>query len=132
MAKSKPVVDLDSYGIYETWDPDNKALPRFLRFTQEVDAELDIEFGLIVNIRRAKGQKIRYCIYHPDIPDEDGIPMAPFDGEEYIRSNDWQFYLGDTLWAPLHNKLGNWRMTIELQGQIVADKTFTILEPCFR
>ena len=54
--------------------------------------------------------------------------MPPFDGEEYIRSNDWDFYLGDTLWEPLENKVGDWRMTLELDGKIIADKTFTVEE----
>ena len=36
------------------------------------------------------------------------------------------FYLGDTIWAPVEDKCGPWRMTIELNKRIVADKTFNI------
>lgn len=126
MAKHKPIIELVSYGIYSQWNEGDKALPKIREFTTQVPAKLDIEFGLVVNIKRAKNQKIRYCIYHPDIPDKNGQPMAPFDGEEYIRSNDWDFYLGDTLWDPIDNKLGNWRMTIELDNHIIAEKTFVI------
>ncbi|MDA7915534.1 DUF3859 domain-containing protein, partial [bacterium] len=45
----------------------------------------------------------------------------------YIKTNDWDFYLGDTVWEPMHDKLGNWRMTLELDGKVVADKTFELL-----
>ncbi|RDV26806.1 DUF3859 domain-containing protein [Alteromonas aestuariivivens] len=126
MAKHKPIVELVSYGIYTKWDADNKSLPKIREFTTQIPAQLDIEFGFVVNIKRAKNARMRYCIYHPGIPDESGQPMAPFDGLEYVRSNDWDFYLGDTLWEPLNNKLGNWRMTLELDGNVVADKTFCV------
>lgn len=54
--------------------------------------------------------------------------MAPFEGTEYIKNNDWHFYLGDTLWQPINNKIGDWRMTIELNSKIIADKTFSVYE----
>lgn len=57
--------------------------------------------------------------------------MAPFDGEEYVGSNDWDFYLGDTIWAPIENKLGIWRMTIELGGKVIAEKRFELCEEVF-
>lgn len=128
MAKFKPIVETLSYGIYDTWDSASKALPKIQAFTNEVEAEIDVEFGLIVNIKKAKGEKIRYCIYHPDIPDEDGKPMPPFAGEEYVKDNDWKFYLGDTIWSPIENKLGIWRMTIELRGALIAEKSFHLVE----
>ncbi|MDO6763664.1 DUF3859 domain-containing protein [Agarivorans sp. 1_MG-2023] len=128
MAKAKHQVKLHSFGIYNKWDSDTKALPQITEFTTQVEAQIDVEFGLIVNIKKAKGQKVRYCIYHPDIPDSDGQIMAPFDGEEYVRSNDWDFYLGDTIWAPISNKLGTWRMTLELAGELIADKSFELFQ----
>ena len=103
-------------------------MPQIREFTTRVEAELEVDFGLIVNIKKAKGQLLHYCIYHPDIPDEEGQVMAPFEGDEYVRSNDWDFYLGDTIWAPVSNKLGIWRMTIELAGQLVADKSFELYQ----
>ncbi|WP_026958619.1 DUF3859 domain-containing protein [Aliagarivorans taiwanensis] len=129
MAKAKPLVKLHSYGIYSTWDSEDKSLPQIKQFTLDVEAKLEVEFGMIINIKKARGEKLVYCIYHPDIPDEDGEVMAPFRGEEYIRSNDWNFYLGDTIWAPVSNKLGDWRMTIEIDNKIVADKTFNLYVP---
>jgi len=83
-----------SYGIYSTWDKDSKELPRILEFTERVPARLDIEFGYIVNIKGAKNQELDYCIYHPDIPDANGKVRLPFDGTVYVKTNDWQFYLG--------------------------------------
>lgn len=127
MAKSKPEVKLVSYGIYSQWDAASKDLPKLQRFTVEVQAEIDVEFGMIVKIKKAKGQKIEYCIDHPQIPDDDGQPMAPFTGEVYVRSNDWDFFLGDTVWAPVETKRGNWNLSITLAGKVIAEKTFSLM-----
>lgn len=129
MAKPKPIIEIISYGIYDKWDADDKTLPKIKRFTTTVGAVIDVEFGFVINIKRAKGEKIRYCIYHPNIPDTDGQVMAPFDGEQYVKSNNWDFYLGDTIWAPEHNKLGVWRMTIELGGKVIAEQKFNLVSP---
>ena len=89
-------------------------------------AEIDVEFGFVVNIKGAKNQLLGYCIDHPGILDDDGVRRPPFDGAVYVKQNDWNFYLGDTIWAPIEDKLGNWRMTLELGGKIIADKTFQL------
>lgn len=52
--------------------------------------------------------------------------MEPFDGELHVRTNDWDFYLGDTIWEPISNKIGDWRMTIEMRGKVIAEKTFNV------
>ncbi|GLO60872.1 hypothetical protein MACH09_13800 [Vibrio sp. MACH09] len=126
MAKRSSIIEMTSYGIYSTWDSKSKQLPKIQEFTVRVPAEVDIEFGFIINIKKAKGQKIQYCIYHPSITTEDGDVLEPFDGEEHINSNDWDFYLGDTIWLPVENKIGPWRMTVELNGKVVAEKTFEL------
>lgn len=128
MANPKPIVEISNYGIYDKWDAESKQLPKIKKFATTVEAIIDIEFGLVVNIKKAKGQKIRFCIYHPSLKDKNGRVMAPFDGEEYIKSNNWDFYLGDTIWAPQVDKVGEWRMVIELRGQVVAEKTFNVIE----
>ena len=46
MAKRKPEIRLRSYGIYERWDSQEKALPKIKEFTLDVPAVVDIEFGL--------------------------------------------------------------------------------------
>ncbi|MCF7502244.1 DUF3859 domain-containing protein [Vibrio sp. L3-7] len=127
MAKRSVVVDMTSYGIYSKWDSKSKDLPKIQEFTTIVDAEIDVEFGYILNIKKAKGEKIRYCICHPDITTDKGEVLEPFEGEEYVGNNDWDFYLGDTIWSPVSNKLGKWRMTVKLKGNIIADKTFDLV-----
>lgn len=124
MAKKKAEVKLESWGIYTPWDKTSKELPRLIKMTREIPCELDIEFGYIVNIKKAKNKKLHYCIYHPNIPGEDGEPMAPFAGEEFIKQNDWHFFIGDTVWEPVENKRGPWRITLAIEDRIVADETF--------
>jgi len=126
MAKKKPVITIRSYGIYSQWEAKSKILPQIKAFTTDVPAEIDIEFGLIINIKSARGQKINFCIDHPGIRDDKGRVRAPFTGEVHITNNDWSFYLGDTIWAPLKDKCGEWRMTMTFNNQCIADKTFTI------
>ena len=58
MAKSKPQITLESYGIYTHWDKASKLLPQITQFTTKVTACIDVEFGLIVNIKKAKGDII--------------------------------------------------------------------------
>ncbi|WP_426369188.1 DUF3859 domain-containing protein [Pseudocolwellia sp. HL-MZ7] len=129
MAKTKIQHTIISFGIYDKWDQSDKELPKVIEFTLNVSAKTDIEFGFIINIKKGKGKKITYCIYHPNIPDDNGEVMPPFTGDVYIKDNNWHFYLGDTLWEPLENKIGDWRMTIECDEKIIADKTFFINEP---
>ncbi|MCA9218558.1 MAG: DUF3859 domain-containing protein [Planctomycetales bacterium] len=128
MVKRKPEVRIRSYGIYEKWNRDTKELPRFVQATYRVRAEVDVEFGFVVNIKGAKNCELEYCIFHPGILDENGTLRPPFDGSVYVKHNDWDFYLGDTIWEPIADKLGDWRMTLTLSGKIVADKTFTLYQ----
>jgi hypothetical protein len=53
--------------------------------------------------------------------------MLPFEGIVYIKDNDWSFYLGDTVWEPIEDKIGDWRMTLSLAGKVIADKTFNLI-----
>ncbi|GGB45887.1 DUF3859 domain-containing protein [Shewanella inventionis] len=129
MSKLKADISIIYSGIFSQWDSQSDDLPRFLEATVHVPAVIDTEFGFIARIKKAKNQVLTYCIYHPDIPDDNGHVRPPFDGEVFIKENDWRFYLGDCIWAPVSNKLGNWRMTLELNGKIVADKTFKIYLP---
>jgi len=136
MTKKKPEIRIQTYGIHSKWDAKSKALPKVQEFTTEIPADIDIEFGLIINVKSARGKKAFYCIDHPGIRDEFGDLRAPFTGEVHITNNDWSFYLGDTIWAPIADKCGPWRMTIELDDQVIADKTFNVLsdksEPSFK
>lgn len=126
MAKKKPEVSLVSWGIYTQWDSQSKDLPKLRKMTRDIPCELDIEFGYIAEIKKAKNKILQYCIYHPNIPDEDGKSMAPFSGEEYIKQNDWRFFIGDTIWNPIENKAGPWRITLAIDDVIYTDETFNI------
>lgn len=126
MSKLKADVSIIQAGIFSQWDDESDALPKFMKATVHVPAILDIEFGFVAQIKKAKNQKLRYCIYHPDIPDDKGNARPPFEGDVFVASNDWTFYLGDTIWAPEHNKVGKWRMTLALKDKVVADKTFHV------
>ena len=128
MAKQKPEVTMTSYGIYTKWHAESKKLPRIVKFSHEIPAELDIEFGFIVNIKRAKNLKLYYSIEHPGIPDDSGEVMSPFDGHVFVKNNNWDFFLGDTIWAPVENKIGNWRLYLKLENKIIADKTFKLFD----
>jgi hypothetical protein len=127
MAKKKFEVRLVSWGIYTLWDSASKELPKLKKMTRDIPCELDIEFGYILNIKKAKNKKLQYCIYHPEIPDDSGVPMAPFSGAEFIKQNDWNFFIGDTVWAPIDNKKGDWRITLAIEGELVADETFRLI-----
>lgn len=117
-----------SYGIYDGWDRESKALPQILDFRREVPARIGIEFGYILNFKKAKGKLLSFCIEHPPFLNKHGEVAPPFTGEEYVRTNDWHFYLGDTVWEPAEDKQGTWRLITELEGQVVADETFTLTE----
>ena len=127
MAKPKTHSKLISYGIYDGWDRNSKSLPQIKEFRREVPARIGIEFGYILNIKKAKGKLLSYCIEHPPFLDKHGEVAPPFTGDEYVRTNDWNFYLGDTVWEPAEDKIGPWRLITELENRTVADETFTLV-----
>lgn len=131
MAKRSPVVEMVSYGIYKEWDSRSKELPKIIDFTTKIPADEEIEFGYIVNIKKAKGEVIEFCIDHPGVKGKKGQILEPFTGEMHIGSNDWDFYLGDTiqLLDPIdgfESNIGKWRMTIQLGNKVISDKTFDV------
>jgi len=126
MARRKPKIRLRSFGVYDGWNAGSKKLPKIVKVTTDIEAIVDIEFGFIVNIIGAKNQELEFCIDHPGIRDAEGQVRPPFDGTVYVKTNDWDFYLGDTIWLPIADKLGNWKMSVTLGGTIVAAKTFKV------
>lgn len=117
-----------TYGIHTQWQSDSKELPRLVEATTEIPAIVDIEFGFVVKILGAKNRQIDFCIDHPGIRDADGRRRAPFDGSVFVKQNEWDFYLGDTIWEPIDDKLGDWRMWIEIDGKTLAEKTFRVIQ----
>jgi hypothetical protein len=127
MARKKPEVTLHSYGLYDGWDRDSKELPNLVKITDELMTELDMEFGYILRIRNARNSRITFRIDHPPFRDSSGTVAPPFVGELYVKTNDFRFFLGDTIWAPMEDKKGEWRLVTWLDGEKVADKTLTML-----
>ncbi|KHD24603.1 hypothetical protein NM09_10515 [Vibrio caribbeanicus] len=131
MAKRSPIVEITSYGIYQDRDSKSKHLPKIQEFTTKVPAQEEIEFGFIVNIKKAKGSVIEYCIDHPGVKGKKGQVLEPFTGDLHIGSNDWDFYLGDTiqLLDPIDgydSNIGKWAMSLRLKGEVIASKTFEV------
>ncbi len=126
MKHRKPEFKIDSYGEYSPWDKTTKELPKILDIGTDIYAQIGTEFGYILKIKKGKGEKLSFKIEHPAFEDENGIFMPPFMGEHYIKTNDYQFFLGDNIWEPIDNKLGQWILTIYHNSKIVATKTFTI------
>jgi hypothetical protein len=118
-----------TWGIYSQWDSDSKQLPKIGQVTTHVPAEVDIEFGFVVNVKGAKNQELDYCIDHPGILDDEGNRRAAFTGTVYVKTNDWDFFLGDTIWNPINDKLGQWHLTLKMGGSPVAEKSFDVFLP---
>ncbi|TAJ13144.1 DUF3859 domain-containing protein [Marinilabiliaceae bacterium JC017] len=123
MAKKKITWELYSYGIYSHWERGSKALPQLLDITDQIPVEPDIEFGYIIKIKGAKGKTVEFRIDHPPFLDAQGNEAPAFEGEYFIQSNDYEFFLGDTVWEPYYDKAGDWILTTWLEGKVIACKT---------
>jgi len=127
MAKQKPDIKIESCGLYTPLEKESKELPKLLRFTDEIPCESGVEFGYILHIRKGRGMKLSFQIDHPPFAGPDGTPAPPFTGGEYVRSNDWKFFIGDTVWNPVEDKAGPWRIRCRLAGEPIADRTLTLV-----
>ena len=127
MARKKPEVDVHSYGLYEGWNREGRELPRLVSMAVEIEAKLDIEFGYVLRIRNARNARITFRIEHPPFKDSAGKPAPPFEGELFVKTNDYRFFLGDTVWSPVEDKRGAWRLITWLDGEKVADKTLVLV-----
>lgn len=126
MAKRRPEFKLYSYGEYSKWDRESKEIPRVLSFNTEIKAKIGTEFGYVLHIRNGKGESIDFKIEHPPFTDESGKIAPPFTGQQFIRTNDFEFYLGDCIWEPLEDKIGKWELTTYYKGQVAAHKIFLL------
>ena len=127
MGKRKPIIKIYSYGEYSKWDRGSKEIPKILIFTTEIKAEIGTEFGYVLHIKNGKGEKLTFKIDHPPFTDDEGNVRPPFTGEQFIRTNDFEFYLGDCIWEPLEDKLGKWELTTYYNGKVVANKVFNLV-----
>lgn len=126
MSRRKIQTNLLSFGEYEKWDKTSQALPELQRVTSRVEAKIDAEFGYILHIKGAKGKKIQFCIEHPPFKDANGTIEPPFEGDFFIPTNDYKFFLGDKIWEPIEDKIGTWTMITLYKGQILAEKSIEI------
>ena len=126
MGKRRPTFKMYSYGEYSGWDRDSSEIPKILDFSTDIKASIGTEFGYVLHIKNGKGEMLEFKIEHPPFTDEQGNIRPPFTGEQFIRSNDYQFYLGDCIWEPLEDKLGKWEITTFYKGEVVAHKVFNL------
>ena len=103
--KKMPDVKMVSFGLYTPFDREGRQLPQVVEFTTDVPARLGVEFGYILQIRKVRGETLTFEINHPPFTDDSGNISPPFTGEVRITDNDYRFFLGDTLWEPLEDKL---------------------------
>ncbi len=128
MARKRPKVSVVSYGLYERFDATARELPKLDRFSTAVPLRLGQEFGYVLNIKHGRGLKIDFEIAHPRVPDRAGVVMTPFRGDQFVRTSDFDFFLGDALWEPLDAMVGEWTLTTRLDGREVARRTFEVLD----
>jgi len=122
MAKKKISWELYSYGEYSKWERTSKKLPKLLKITDRVQITPDTEFGYQIKIKGAKGKTIEYRIEHPPFCNNKGNIEPAFVGEYFINSNDYEFFLGDTVWEPYEDKQGDWTLSTWMDGKLIAEK----------
>ena len=125
--KKKCTVKIIHHGLYAKWSNRCRELPRFLKFTDIIPGRVESEFGCTIEITGGKGKFVDYTIEHPPLLDSQGAVAPSFTGQIPLRANKDTVYLGDTLWEPLVDKLGKWRVIGKLDGEKIADFTFTII-----
>jgi hypothetical protein len=125
--KSLPKVDIISYGKYTRWNDDSRNLPELEELTHEVVAEIDIEFGMIIEIGQCKGRYLEFIIHHPPFKDKYGNVSPSFEGEYQIKANPYRFFLGDTVWEPVEDKKGTWEFIIKIDQEVVAQKRLELI-----
>lgn len=126
MAKKELKATVINYGEYKIWNRTSKELPELIKISDSVKGKLNAEFGMIVQITGGKGETIAYTVEHPPFRNEKGNIEEPFIGEYFINSNDFKFYLGDSIWEPLYDKVGNWTFSVKYKNKIIAKKTILI------
>lgn len=126
MPKKKIKYELYSYGIYSNWDKSSKSLPKLIDITNNIPITTGVEFGYVIKISGAKGKTLDFVIDHPEMIDKDGNRMTPFEGTVFINSNNYDFFLGDTVWEPFDQMVGEWTLTTILESKIIAQKTLKL------
>ncbi|WP_340111543.1 DUF3859 domain-containing protein [Maribellus mangrovi] len=126
MGKRRPTFKMYSYGEYSIWNRDSHEIPKIMDIKTDIEARIGTEFGYVLHIKNGKGEVVEFRIDHPPFTDDEGNIRPAFTGEQFIRTNDYRFYLGDCIWEPLEDKLGKWEITTYYKGEVVAHKIFNL------
>ncbi len=126
MAKIKTEIKIKSYGIFTKWNRESKELPKLLKVTTRIPAVLDTEFGVLLEIKKGKGKTLEFLIEHPPLKDEQGNYMPDFEGEYFIRTNNYEFFIGDCIWEPEEEKKGDWVIHVYFEGREVVNQRFVV------
>lgn len=127
MAKKKPTFKVESYGTYDQWQRDSGDIPKITKISETVKFHPEVEFGLVLSIKGGKGTKLNFRVVHPKFNDSEGKPAGDFVGEHWVNANTWEFFLGDTVWEPFDDKLGQWRFIIKHEDKVIVDKTLNLV-----
>ncbi len=126
MTKRKISWELYSYGVYSKWERTSKKLPKLLKITDRIQITPDIEFGYVIKVKGAKRKIIEYRIDHPPFYNDKNKVEPAFIGQYFINSNDYEFFLGDTVWEPYSDKQGEWILSTWIDGKLIAQKKLTL------
>ena len=119
-------IEIINYGAYSEWDRESNELPQLMALTTTVGGVIGAEFGMIVEIRKAKGRYLDFLIEHPPFTDANGDLEPPFRGTFRVKHNPFQFFLGDSVWAPVEDKKGPWKLSILEEEEVLISKTIWI------
>lgn len=126
---NKPIeIEIISYGEYASWDRESEALPKFKECKLAIEAKVGVEFGMIVEIRKAKGRYLDFEIDHPPFTDDQGNIVDPFRDTFRVKHNPFRFFLGDTVWEPVEDKLGDWKLSILFDEKVLVTKTIQLIQ----
>lgn len=129
MPRRKPNIEIANYGRYTTWNKKSRELPKLIKYTTTIPAVDGYEFGITINVDNLKGKVLDFIIKHPELKREDGSLMPQFKGELYVNTNHTQFFVGDGIWLPIDDKIGEWEIVIMYQRKVAVSKKFEIVHP---
>ncbi len=125
-SKKKFAVRIISYGIYSKWDNSSRDIPKILEFSTIIPAIEGNEFGITLKIKGGKGARIKYIIRHPPFKNKNGELEMDYSGDQIVNSNDFTFFVGDSIQPPVKDKTGTWTITIMYENKTIAIKDFNV------
>lgn len=128
MPRRKPEISIANYGWYSKWDKRSRNLPKLIKYTTTIEAVDGNEFGIVLNVDNLKGKVLDFIIKHPPLLDDDGNLLPFFKGKLYVKTNHTQFFVGDGIWLPIDDKIGEWEVVILYDNKVAVSKKFNIVE----